>query len=174
MMTFRKAVEADIPAIAAIYEDIHAQEEQGLVTIGWIRAVYPTEQTARAALSRGDLFVGEDEGTLVGAAIINQQQVDSYRDGHWQFDVPEELVMVLHTLVISPKTPRKGYGQQFVGFYEQYALAHNCRYLRMDTNARNIRARAMYQKLGYTEIGIVPCDFNGIAGIDLVLLEKKL
>ena len=173
-MTFRKATDADIPAIAAIYEDIHTQEERGEVTIGWIRGVYPTAQTAHAALARDDLFVGEDNGTIVGAAILNQTQVDSYRDGHWQFDVPEEQVMVLHTLVISPKVARGGYGRQFVEFYEQYALSRNCPYLRMDTNARNVRARAMYQKLGYAEIGIVPCDFNGIEGIDLVLLEKKL
>ena len=28
--------------------------------------------------------------------------------------------------------------------------------------------------LGYTEAGIVPCEFNGIAGVNLVCLEKKL
>ena len=43
----------------------------------------------------------------------------------------------------------------------------------MDTNAKNIGARRFYEKLGYTEVGIVPCVFNGIAGVELVLLEKK-
>lgn len=46
--------------------------------------------------------------------------------------------------------------------------------LRIDTNEKNEVARAMYQKHGYTEIGIVPTDFNGIPGIKLVLLEKYL
>ena len=59
-------------------------------------------------------------------------------------------------------------------FYEDYALSHGCRYLRMDTNERNSRARAMYVKLGYKEIGIVPTVFNGIPGVGLVLLEKAL
>ena len=44
----------------------------------------------------------------------------------------------------------------------------------MDTNAKNTAARTLYQKLGYRESGIVPTVFNGIAGVDLVLLEKKL
>ena len=35
-------------------------------------------------------------------------------------------------------------------------------------------ARAMYKKHGYDEIGIVPTVFNGIPGINLVLLEKHL
>ena len=44
----------------------------------------------------------------------------------------------------------------------------------MDTNARNVRARAMYAKLGYVEADIVPCVFNGIEGVQLVCLEKTL
>ena len=173
-MTFRKATAADIPAIAEIYADIHTQEENREVTIGWIRSIYPTEATAQAALARDDLFVGEDDGQIIGAAIINKQQVPEYTLGAWKHPAPDDEVMVLHTLVISPKVARGGYGRQFVDFYEQYAKAHNCPCLRMDTNARNVRARAMYKKLGYEEIGIVPCAFNGIEGVQLVLLEKAL
>ena len=44
----------------------------------------------------------------------------------------------------------------------------------MDTNARNTRARKLYQKLGYEETGIVKCTFNGIPDIQLVCLEKDL
>lgn len=82
--------------------------------------------------------------------------------------------MVLHTLVISPCRAGKGYGKAFVAFYENYARENGCHYLRIDTNARNSNARAMYTRLGYTEIGIVPTVFNGIPDMQLVLLEKKL
>ena len=173
-MTIRKATEKDIPAVAEIFSNIHTAEEEGRVTIGWIRAIYPTEATARAALERGDLFVMEDEGILVGTAVINQHQVDVYADGAWEYDAPAEQVMVLHTLVIDPSAARRGYGQAFVAYYEEYARAHGCSYLRMDTNARNENARALYRKLGYREADIVPCVFNGIEGVHLVLLEKKL
>ena len=46
--------------------------------------------------------------------------------------------------------------------------------LRMDTNERNAAARSLYAGLGYKEVGIVSCDFNGIPGIRLVCLEKLL
>lgn len=173
-MILRKATALDLTAIADIYEDIHTEEESGRVSIGWIRGVYPTAKTAEYALHRNDLFVAEDDGIVVGAAVINQQQVDVYADSNWEFDVPGSEVMVLHALVISPKAAGKGYGKGFVAFYEEYARSQNCHYLRMDTNARNIRARAMYRKLGYREIGTVPCVFNGIEGVQLVLLEKRL
>ena len=44
----------------------------------------------------------------------------------------------------------------------------------MDTNERNEKARAMYRKLGYREAGIIPTVFNGIPGVGLVLLEKRI
>lgn len=173
-MLIRKATTEDIDSVAEIYFDTHTAEENGLVNIGWIRDVYPTAETANQALLRGDLFVMEDNGIVVGTAIINKIQVESYRNARWNHPAPDNKVMVLHTLVISPKAPRKGFGKSFVSFYEQYALSNGCPYLRLDTNAKNTRARSMYQKLGYKEIGIVPCSFNGIDGVNLVLLEKLL
>ncbi|MBQ8301526.1 MAG: GNAT family N-acetyltransferase [Clostridia bacterium] len=173
-MEIRKAKETDIDAITQIYSDIHTAEEQGEVTIGWIRGVYPTEQTARDALQRDDLFVMGDEGKVVGAAVINQCQVDVYAQASWEHEAKDEEVMVLHTLVISPKEKGKGYGKAFVSYYENYARERNCPYLRIDTNARNVNARKLYEKLGYREIDILPCDFNGIGGVNMVLLEKSL
>lgn len=170
----RRATASDIPAVAAIYDKLHTEEEAGNVTIGWIRGVYPTEDTARQALRRDDLFVQEDGGRIVGAAIINQAQVDAYSGGPWAYEAEDTEVMVLHTLVIDPDSAGKGYGKAFVAYYERYARKEGCRVLRMDTNSRNTRARAMYEKLGYREAGIVPCNFNGIAGVGLVLLEKIL
>lgn len=174
MTNIRKAEWKDIDAIEQIYNDIHTAEESSAQTIGWIRGVYPVRKTAEDALKRGDLFVQEDQGQIVGAGIINQTQVDVYALGEWEHDAKDAEVSVLHTLVISPKASGKGYGKAFIAFYENYAIEHGCMELRIDTNARNVTARAMYKKLGYKEIGIVPTAFNGIPDVQLVLLEKYL
>lgn len=170
-MNIRKANRRDLDSIENIYNEIHTAEEEGILTIGWKRGVYPTRKTAEEAILRGDMFVLED-GEIVGAAIINRIQVDVYSDAPWEHDT--DSVCVLHTLVISPRAARKGYGRAFVEFYEWWAKEHDLPELRIDTNARNTAARAMYQKMGYREIGIVPTTFNGISGVDLVLLEKYL
>ena len=173
-ITIRLATQADIPAISAIYESIHDTEEAGKNQIGWIRGVYPTRITAEQALKRGDLFVLEDAGTLYGTGIINNIQVDAYKLGNWQHAANDSEVCVLHTLVIDPKSAGHGYGRAFLAFYENYAKEHGCNELRIDTNARNLAARAMYKKHGYTEIGIVPTEFNGIPDVQLVLMEKYI
>lgn len=174
MATFRKATKEDLPAVSNIYDAVHTAEECGKITVGWWRDVYPTKDTAQMALQRDDLFVGVANQEIVATAIINQEQLDAYKDGHWHDTVSEKEIMVLHTLVIDPRFAGKGYGKSFVRFYETYALSQGCRYLRMDTQAKNKTARAMYEKLGYQEIGIVSHLFNGVKDVQLVLLEKKL
>ena len=170
-MIIRKSGRTDLDAIESIYNDIHTAEENGNQTIGWIRGIYPTRKTAEESILRGDMFVLED-GTVLGSGIINQTQVDVYYGAPWEHET--DAVCVLHTLVISPQATGKGYGRAFVEFYERWAMEHGLPELRIDTNARNIIARAMYRKMGYKEIGIVPTTFNGIPGVDLVLLEKNL
>ena len=170
----RKADETDLEAISIIYEKIHDLEEKGKQTIGWIRNVYPTKQTAKAAIERKEMFVLEKKGIVMASAIINQQQVDAYKSGKWHYQVQDEDVCVLHTLVILPDISGKGYGKIFVKFYEDHARKMGWNELRMDTNERNQIARSLYKKLGYQEIGIVPTVFNGIPDVNLVLLEKYL
>lgn len=174
-MIIRKAQKNDIDAIAEIYSRIHREQEEGRTVIGWQRGIYPTRSTAEAALQRGDLFVQTlTDGTVVGAAIFNQRQDDFYKDGHWQYPAPDREVMVMHTLVTDPRHQGKGYGSRFADFYEEYALSQGCRYLHIDTNERNLTARQFYQSRGYREAGVCPCDFSGLLGVRLVLLEKKL
>ena len=61
----------------------------------------------------------------------------------------------------------------FLEFYEDYARKHGWPELRIDTNDKNIPAQAMYLRHDYRIIGVVPAKvFNGICGINLMLLEK--
>lgn len=170
----RKASAADLEPIGRIYDAIHTQEEAGLAVIGWIRGVYPTDDTAREAIQAGEMFVMVEDGQVLAAAKINRTQDPAYAGAHWADDAPEDQVMVLHTLVVAPWAAGRGIGTSFVAFYEAYARENGCPYLRMDTNARNAAARALYKRLGYRESDIVPCVFNGIEGVQLVCLEKTL
>ncbi len=170
----RKSTQLDIQNIESIYNHVHDCEEQGLLSTGWIRNIYPTRKTTTDALEHDDLFIDEVDGSIVSCGIINKIQMPQYKACNWSFCADDNSVMVLHTLAVDPLFKGKGYGKKFVGFYEQYALANNCPFLRIDTNFNNSVARKMYASLGYKEIGVIPCDFNGIQNINLVCLEKKL
>ena len=179
---FRKARPDDLDAIACIYDRTHDAEEAGLTTTGWVRGIYPVREVAVAALERGDMYVAElmdpddpcGHPLIVASGVINRIQVNVYLDCDWEYKAPDEKVLVLHTLVVDPDARGRGIGPAFVRFYEELAAKQGCEVLRIDTNARNKRARKMYAKLGYVETDIVPTVFNGIRNVDLVLMEKKI
>ncbi len=173
-MEIRKAKTTDLDSIENIYSHIHDAEEKGLSSVGWIRDVYPTRKTAAEAISRGDLYVMEEENHIVAAAVINQIQVPEYVNAPWKHEAANEEVMVLHGLAVDPLEKGKGLGRAFIAYYESCAKENHCPALRMDTNVTNSRARKLYQSLGYEEIGIVSCVFNGIPDVKLVCLEKYL
>lgn len=172
--TFRKATAADLPAVVRIFDDIITCEEQGGITVGWIRGVYPTESTAQEALAAGELYVLESDGQIAASGRINQVQMPAYSRICWQESAAPEKVWVLHTLTVAPAASGKGLGRTFVGCYEELARQRGGTVARLDTNARNAAARHLYVTLGYRESGITPCNFCGIPDVDLVCMEKKL
>ena len=173
-LTFRRASASDLDAVTAIYDKLHAQEDVGRVTIGWVTGVYPIRFNAEQALERGDLYVCEAEGRVAASGILNQKQVDVYAEGRWSYPAEDSDVFVLHALTVDPASSGRGIGRAFVRFYEDTASALGCTVLRMDTNEKNAAARRLYARLGYREADIVPCAFNSIPNVRLVLLEKKL
>ena len=171
----RKAKISDLDGIAEIYDKIHTLEEAGKISTGWIRGVYPTRDTAKKALERGDMFVTVNGAKVVASAVINHFQDEIYaKCESWSINAKEDEVMVIHTLTVDPDESSKGVGRAFVKFYEKYAKEKGCKTLRLDTNEKNARARALYKSLGYRETGAFPCEFNGIPGVNLVLFEKNI
>ena len=116
-MIIRKANRIDIDFVEKIYEKIHIAEENGFISVGWKRDIYPVRETAEDALKRHDLFVMEEDGVILASGIINQEQVDVYKKAKWKFEAKDSEVMVLHTLVVDPDISGKGYGKNFVKFY---------------------------------------------------------
>lgn len=175
MFKIRKASPGDVDAITEIYNKVHTMEENGEVIIGWKREIYPTRKTAETSVAAGEMYVAEDEsGRIVASGRFNQIQDPSYKKVDWEYKVPDEDVMVFHTLTVDPEVQNSGCGRTFFAFYEKIALEHGCHYLRIDTNELNLKARALYKKLGYKERGTIFCQFNGLDDVRLVCLEKKL
>ena len=153
--------------------DNRAEEDAGFEYSG-------TDAYAGFEYSGTDAYAGFEDGEskvsdshrIVATGVINQIQVDVYALCDWVYKGPDDDVSVLHTLAVDPEARGMGIGPAFVEFWEKLAAEEGCSILRIDTNAINKRARAMYAKLGYIESGIVPTVFNGIPGVDLVLMEK--
>lgn len=76
------------------------------------------------------------------------RRIHDHEEADWQLAADEDEVLVLHTLTVDPLQAGHGYGRAFVAFYENLARDLSMKALRMDTNALNQKARALYRKLG--------------------------
>lgn len=174
-IAIRKANPTDIDAIAEIYGQIHRQEREGKVTIGWDADTYPIRQTAEDALKDNSLYVMTLGTSVVASAIINQIQPDAYSLPDWEYRVSPDKVGVLHTLVVSPMHSHRGLGRQFVDFFECYCKENGWEVARLDTQEKNTRALKFYPKIGYRLAGIYPTRFFTLpTKIRLAMFEKRL
>lgn len=171
----RPACSADLSAVAQIYEEILDQEDQRPVSYtNWQRGKYPTLDTARTALEAGTLFVGEENGTIFAAVNLNGIQLPEYDRIPWQFEARSEQVMVIHTLVISPRFAGHGKAREMVAFCEEEGRRQGKTVMRLDTYEGNHPANAMYPKLGYRFAGHARFLFQGFLDEVLNCYEKQL
>lgn len=171
----RPACSADLSAVAQIYEEILDQEDQRPVSYtNWQRGKYPTLDTARTALEAGTLFVGEENGTIFAAVNLNGIQLPEYDRIPWQFEARSEQVMVIHTLVISPRFSGRGKAREMVAFCEEEGRRQGKTVMRLDTYEGNHPANAMYPKLGYRFAGHARFLFQGFLDEVLNCYEKQL
>ena len=117
-------------------------------------------------------FVTASCTVCIGAMAV----IGSIQDGIWgDWSVLAAKGVIDAILVcVMAAAQGKGCGTRFVKFYMELARQMGCACLRIDTNARNQVARRLYAKLGFREAGVIPTCFNGLPGVDLVCLEKKL
>ena len=171
----RKARQQDVSAIAAIYDKSIEYEDAHEKYSRWEKGVYPTQKTARTAYDNGTLFaVTDSEDNVVGTVILNHNQMEEYKQINWQFEAPDDKILVIHTLCISPDCSGKGFGAQTVEFAQQYAKEKGCTVVRLDTNEANKPANYLYQKLGFKFAGSIICLFQEIDYTVLNCYEKKI
>ena len=135
---FRNATMADLDQVAAIYDRIHTEEEAGRSTVGWIRGVYPTRQTALASIQAGDLFVAEEDGRVIayaGAWLI-------FEEGH------------ITNIAVDEPYRGRGVGTEVTRALMQYAANMGVQYLTLEVRRSNLVAQKMYQSLGFLKLGL--------------------
>lgn len=171
----RKAVEADLPRAAQIYEEILAREEEtGTTSTNWQRGKYPTIEHARQALEAGTFYVMEEEGDLFGCVNLNGAQLPEYDAIPWTIPARPEEVAVIHTLCISPRWAGRGKARAFVAFCEEEARRQGKTVVRLDTWIENTPANRLYPGLGYRLAGKTMFHFMGFVWEELNCYEKAL
>jgi ribosomal protein S18 acetylase RimI-like enzyme len=150
----RKAVENDIPALCRIFGAcIRDMDDRGLDQWRW--EVYPSEAVLTEDVQKQTLYLMEEDGEILAAFTINEEQHPLYLTLHWHFGVRPA---VLHRLVVNPSRQHKGIGREAMAHAVRLARETGYDCLRLDTYLKNTRAMALYEGIPMRKVGTVKFD----------------
>jgi GNAT superfamily N-acetyltransferase len=148
IIMMRKAVMEDTKGIMEIIKET-ISEMRTYNNIQWDES-YPQEKDFMNDIQRGDLYVAEREGKLVGFVCINKVEPVEYDELKWPLN---EDCMVVHRMAVNPNYRRSGIGTELLKFVDELALANNIRYLKTDTYSINTKMNLLFTKCGYDLVG---------------------
>ena len=170
----RNANTNDIAAVNNIYQELFNYEITHGRTTNWVNGVYPTKNTAKAALKTNTLYVLEIDDKIKGSMILNQIQPDEYQNIHWQNKhIPAE-VLVIHTLCIAPAIAKKGYGKKMILYVMKKAQQLGYKTIRLDTWIKNEPAISLYKAMNFTIAGTAPMYLQNLIKEEQIFFEYKI
>ncbi len=170
----RPATEADIPGIAATYDALLDHEAIHGTFSHWQKGVYPTEGSARAKVTAGEMVVMAQGSRILASMVLNQDQAPEYSRIPWHFTAAGEDVLVVHTLCIPPEHARQGIGRRMVAYAIVEGRRRGARVIRLETNRLNVPAQALYESCGFRVAGYSRMLLAGLIDTELVFLEYRL
>lgn len=153
-VTVRAARKSDLAAVQNIYKEVCEVFAKGENLQGWDNALYPTDETARSALERGDLFVAlTPHGETAGTMVFNSRQSPEYADVRWNVEAEPEKVRCIHTFCVSPRFRGTGAAKAMIAHAKKLAAEQGVRTIRLDTSSKNAASNALYSGAGFEKCG---------------------
>ena len=152
-VTHRPAVEADLPAVMEIVKQ--ARNALRRARVDQWQGTYPAEETFRADIARGELFVLVYEDMIAGLFTLSatpEPCYDALTDGKWHFDGP---YCVLHRNALRADFRGTGAAAVLMQAVEDESRALGAVAVRVDTHRKNKPMRALLERSGYRYAGNV-------------------
>ena len=154
----------DINSVGELYDAVNDDfaKHENFCYPNWQKGKYPVAEDAQRAVEEHSLFVLKAGEEIVGAIIIDHSQHPEYKKMPWNLSVPDENIMSLHTLVVAPGHRGRGFGEKLVRFGIDFCKNSGARVIRLDTHYKNVPARRLYEKCGFTSLGCQKAFVDGI------------
>lgn len=144
----RAAKISEIPDILTITKAC-AKKMSSLGIYQW-NEHYPSKSAFENDLKRGELFVLQENSTIIGTIVISTFKDEEYKEIRWLST--KDNAIYIHRLAVHPDYQSKGYAQKMMDFAENYARENNFSSVRLDTFSQNTRNQAFYTQRGYQKL----------------------
>lgn len=173
-LSFRRTTPLDLPALRHLYNEVIDGMDGAASHAQWHRGGYPTDAFLQTKAALGELWVAEQNGTMVAAMVLNDECNPGYAQADWQVSCEPHEVMAIHTLGVSPRVQGQGVGKAMVQQALTVAREKGCKCMRLDVIDTNPAAGKFYAKLGFQFLGRYRLDYPGAVCTDFDLYEKKV
>ncbi len=145
----RKANKIDLDNIKSLTEACAAaMQAKGIFQ--W-NEHYPSRKRLSQDIKKGELFVIEEQGRIVGIVVITPEMDDEYVPVEWLS--PSGHNVYIHRLATHPSVWGSGYGQKLMDHAEKFAAENHFQSIRLDTFSQNKRNQKFYEIRGYQRLG---------------------
>ena len=104
---------------------------------------FPSLEMVTEAIKHKELFIGEENGEIAAAYIMNNECDAAYDAVPWRAEADKEHASVLHALRVAPKYGGRGYAGRLVEHAAETARA----------NVENTIAHKLYLSHGFQIVG---------------------
>ncbi|WP_418604579.1 GNAT family N-acetyltransferase [Hwangdonia sp.] len=112
---------------------------------------YPNKAAFENDVSRNELYVIEENKTVIGCVVVSTFMDEEYIPITWLTENNRNVY--IHRLAVHPKYQGKGYAQKLMDFAENIAIENNYTSIRLDTFSQNKRNQKFYELRGYKKLG---------------------
>lgn len=123
---------------------------------------YPSADMVRAAIHESGLIIGEEQGKIIAAIILNHDADPAYSSVKWRTQARPEQVTIMHALRVSPEFSGRGYGKRMVDYCIARAKSAGQKAIRLDTLDENTVAQRLYLSIGFSFIDTVVIEYHDI------------
>ena len=117
---------------------------------------YPATEHFKEDIDTETLYVLEENNTIYGFIVVDQQQSEWYDDLEWPVD--RNNAYVIHRLAGSKDY--KGAATQLFDFAVDLAEKHHIHVILTDTFALNKPAQGLFEKFGFQKVGEAEIDYH--------------
>lgn len=173
-MVIREAKIDELDEIMEFYDAMCRELSGAKFLRGEYKGGFPPRAMAEAAAREGGLFVGEEDGEIIAAYIMNNECDEAYDAAPWQIDADKKSVSVLHALRVSPRYGGRGYAGRLVEHAAETARARGQKALRLDCIEGNVIPQKMYLSHGFKNAGTVEIFYEDIGEPRKFLLFERV
>ena len=145
----RKAVSSDIPSIMKLVRAC-ATHMIAKNIFQW-NEFYPNPDAFENDIQREELYVLENEKSLIGCIVISTQKDAEYEEIKWL--TSDTTNVYIHRLAVHPDHQSKGHARAMMDFAEEKAREMKAISVRLDTFSQNLRNQKFYESRGYSRLG---------------------